>query len=187
MSGTLTKALSALLALVGAGTVLTAYLIAPLTIAINDLVVSGAVALVAAGGLVAMLAALVLFVLVKTTRKQMEPSRERPNERFSERLPVDFEIGLNDDQRGRALDLSVGGLAVVIDEENWADADAGGLVRVTGIPAEGELLARIARSEPIFCGGRRQRLLGLATVGQSSRALDPEEGLADAVTATEQP
>jgi hypothetical protein len=147
MTRRVTRVLGGLVAALGAAAVLSVYLIAPLGIAIHQLGPSRLVAGVAAAGLIPVVAGFVLFVLVMTTRKQMEPSESSTNQRSSERIAVDFEVSLRGDERGQAIDLSLGGLAVVVDEERWVDGDP-----------------RVVRSEPIFSNGRRQRLLRLQVI-----------------------
>jgi hypothetical protein len=164
MTRRVTRVLGGLVAALGAAAVLSVYLIAPLGIAIHQLGPSRLVAGVAAAGLIPVVAGFVLFVLVMTTRKQMEPSESSTNQRSSERIAVDFEVSLRGDERGQAIDLSLGGLAVVVDEERWVDGDLEEILAVSGIGEQGERLARVVRSEPIFSNGRRQRLLRLQVI-----------------------
>ncbi|MBA3261619.1 MAG: PilZ domain-containing protein [Thermoleophilaceae bacterium] len=159
MSRRLPEALGGLLAALGAAAVLSVYLFVPLGIAIHQLGPSRTMGEVAAALLIAV-AGFVLFVLVMTTRKQMEPSISRANQRSSERIPVSFEVGLGGGERGHALDLSVGGLAVVVDDHRRVEGHPE-ILSVSGIGEHGERPARVVRSEPIFSNGRRQRLLGL--------------------------
>lgn len=167
MSARLTAPLCALVSALGAAVVVIAYLLTPLAIAIGQFVANGAAAFAAAAGLVAVLGGLVLFILVKTTHKQMEPTRETRNLRSSERMPVDFDVTLDHGERGQAIDLSLGGLAVVVDEGS-AGGDLDDTLTVTGVGEHGELVARVVRSEPIFCDGRRRRLLRLQVLAPAS-------------------